>query len=490
MKWITDRYPSVVRPIRTVQFGEGNFLRAFIGDLWQSANNHGIPIGNIAVVKPRTAPEEEDPLAVFRKQQGIFTVLRRGRKDGKIVDEAHIIDCMPEFLYPDRDRDRVREIFCAPELRYIISNTTEAGITLMEEEPINTLAKSYPAKLTQLLYDRFTAFSGDHTRGLTILPMELMEQNGMTLRECVLTMANRWGLPDDFTAWIRDACVFVNTLVDRIVTGFPTDPAPIWDTLGYRDDAVTVCEPFFSLVLESKTENPALEMLQKAGLPVTITDNLVRYRERKVRILNGAHTGNVLCGILAGIPLVRTLVENVDCGSFLRQMVYHEILPHVPVDPRDPEGGRRFANDMLERFDNPHIDHRLLDISIESVEKWRVRILPSFRDAYCAAGKLPFCLTFSFAALLAFMTGTEQNGTIIGTRPNGTTYPIRDTHAPSFLTSCSLPSVEYVRQIAGNTELWREDMTTYPHFTETAAEMLCNIRQNPLAAIRKWRERA
>ena len=151
---------------------------------------------------------------------------------------------------------------------------------------------------------------------------------------------------------------------------------------------------------------------------------------------------------------------------------------------------RRFANDVLDRFDNPYIDHRLLDISIESVEKWRVRILPSFCDAFHATGKLPLRLTFSFAAFLAFMTGTEQNGTIAGTRPNGTTYPIRDIHAAPFLASCSLPAVEYVRQIAGMTELWREDLTAYPRFTETAAEMLSDIRRDPLAAIQKWRNRA
>ena len=490
MKSITELYPPIARPIRTVQFGEGNFLRAFIGELWQSANDHGIPIGNIAAVKPRVVPEGADPMAALRGQRGVYTVLCRGRRNGQIVEKARLIDCVPEFLYPDRDRARVREIFRAPELCYVVSNTTEAGIALTEEEPIDVLACSYPAKLTQLLYDRFVAFSGDPARGLTILPMELIEQNGTALRECVLTMANRWGLPDDFAVWVRNACVFVNTLVDRIVTGLPREPAPIWDALGYRDDAITVCEPFFSLVLEDKTGNPALESLRNAGLPVTITDDLARYRERKVRILNGAHTGNVPCGILAGIPIVRVLVEDPDCGAFLSDMLREEILPYVPIDPHDPDGVHRFANDVLDRFDNPYIDHRLLDISIESVEKWRVRILPSFCDAFHATGKLPLRLTFSFAALLAFMTGTEQNGTIAGTRPNGTTYPIRDIHAAPFLASCSLPAVEYVRQIAGMTELWREDMTTYPRFTETAAEMLSDIRRDPLAAIQKWRNRA
>lgn len=490
MKSIIDLHPPIARPIRTVQFGEGNFLRAFIGELWQSANDHGIPLGNIAVVKPRALPEGTDPLSVLRGQQGVYTVLHRGRKEGQIVDEAQIIDCVPEFLYPDRDRARVREIFCAPELSYVVSNTTEAGIALTEEDSIDVLAKSYPAKLTQLFYDRFLAFSGDPTRGLTILPMELIERNGTALRECVLSMADRWGLPDDFAAWIRKSCVFVNTLVDRIVTGLPMDPAPIWDALGYRDDAITVCEPFFSLVLEDKTGIPALEPLRNAGLPVTITDDLARYRERKVRILNGAHTGNVLCGILAGIPIVRELVQHPDCGAFLSDMLREEILPYVPVDPRDPDGVRRFAGDVLDRFDNPYIDHRLLDISIESVEKWRVRILPSFRDACHATGKLPLRLTFSFAALLAFMTGTAQNGTVTGSCPNGTTYPIRDTRAEPFLSYCCLPAAEYVRQIAQMTELWQEDLTAYPQFTETAAEMLCDIRRNPIEAIQKWRERA
>lgn len=139
MKSIIDLHPPIARPIRTVQFGEGNFLRAFIGELWQSANDHGIPLGNIAVVKPRALPEGTDPLSVLRGQQGVYTVLHRGRKEGQIVDEAQIIDCVPEFLYPDRDRARVREIFCAPELSYVVSNTTEAGIALTEEDSIDVL---------------------------------------------------------------------------------------------------------------------------------------------------------------------------------------------------------------------------------------------------------------------------------------------------------------------------------------------------------------
>lgn len=492
MRSIVEAHAPVIRPIRTVQFGEGNFLRAFVGDLWQSANDHGIPLGNIAVVKPRVSPETYDPLAKFRAQNGVYTVLRRGRMDGTVVDEAKIIDCVAEFLYPDRDRARVRELFRSPELFYVVSNTTEAGIALSAEDSIDTLAKSYPAKLTQLLYDRFTTFSGDPARGLTILPMELIEHNGTTLRECVLEMACYWELPAGFAAWIRKSCVFVNTLVDRIVTGKPHDHDMelIWHTLGYRDEAVAVCEPFFSLVLEDKAGVAVLKPLRDAGLSVTVTDDLTRYRERKVRILNGAHTGNVLCGILAGIPIVRDLVEHPDFGAFFADMLRYEILPYVPVDPADPDGVRRFADSVRDRFDNPYIDHRLLDISIESAEKWRVRILPSLHDAYRATGKLPLRLTFSFAALLAFLTGVETDGAVMGTRADGSTYPIRDTHAAEFLAICHLPAAEYVRRAVGMRELWGCDLAAYPCFVETVSEMLTDIRKDPVEAVRKWSVRS
>ena len=486
MRSIVEVHAPVARPIRTVQFGEGNFLRAFVGSLWQSANESGIPLGNIAVVKPRVSPVTEDPLAKFRTQSGVYTILRRGRMNGAVMDEAKIVDCMAEFLYPDRNRNRLREIFRAPALTYVVSNTTEAGIAISDEASVDRLANSYPAKLTQLLYDRFTAFSGDPARGLTILPMELIERNGTTLRECVLVMADRWQLPAAFSVWIQESCVFVNTLVDCIVTGSPNDMESIWRTLGYRDEAVTVCEPFFQMVLEDKTGIPSIEPLKNAELPVTFTNDLARYRERKVRILNGAHTGNVLCGILAGIPIVRDLVEHPDFGTFLADMLRYEILPYVPLDPADPDGVRRFAACVLDRFDNPFIDHRLLDISIESTEKWRVRILPSLRDAYHATGGLPVRLTFSFAALLAFLTGTETNGAVAGTRPDGSAYPIRDTHAAEFLTLCHLPAVEYVRSAAAMTELWGCDLTTCPGFVETTCEMLTDIRRDPVAAVRKW----
>lgn len=490
---IQEKHPPVQRPIRTIQFGEGNFLRAFIGDLWQHANNCGIPLGNIAVVKPRIPCDNEDPLAPYRRQGGVYTVLYRGKIEGRTVEEAHIIDCVSEFLYPDRDRERVRTIFRSPELRYVVSNTTEAGITLCpEQDDAESLAVSFPAKLTQLLYDRYTAFAGDRMRGLTILPMELIEENGSVLRECILTMAEQWRMPDGFTDWVRSSCVFVNTLADRIVTGKPA--APVLDMLGYRDEAVTVCEPFFSLVLASPLDLPSLVPLQNAGqhavLSVTLTKDLQLYRARKVRILNGAHTGTVLSGILAGISIVRDLVRHPVCGSFLKQMLTKEILPYVPVDPLDPDGAARFAAAVYDRFDNPYIDHRLLDISIESVEKWRVRILPSLRDYYTANGKLPVCLTFSYAALLAFLTGEKQNNAIVGKRPDGTEYPIQDTHAEMFLSICRLPEKEYVCHAAGYTEIWQENLTDYPGFTDMVSEMLCDIRRSTIEAIRKWGERA
>jgi tagaturonate reductase len=391
--------PKAPRPVKILQYGEGNFLRAFADYMVDVGNEKGVFDGGVQIVKPIPGGS----LDAFREQDCVYTVLLRGIRGGTRRTEMRKITCVSGALDAYGDYEAYAALARAPELRFVISNTTEAGIAYDgTDELALTPPRSYPGKLTKLLYERYLAFDGAADKGLIVLPVELIERNGAALRECCMRLSVRWGLPTAFTGWLNACNLFCNTLVDRIVTGYPKDEADALQAeLGYEDKLLVAGEPFALWVIESdRSETVRAEFpLDRAGLPVLFTGDYTPYRERKVRLLNGAHTAAVFAALSAGVPTVGEAMADPDLRAFLEGVLYGELSPMVPLPPEEV---RSFADSVLERFENPYIRHEWRSIALNSVSKFRVRVLPTIRETYARTGGLPKLLCFSFAAMVGY----------------------------------------------------------------------------------------
>ncbi len=481
MKTILDldiRKPQ--RPVRIVQFGEGNFLRAFVDYMIDIANEKTDFNGSIAIVKPISFGSLER----FERQNCLYTVILRGQENGQVVNTGRVITSVDRAVDGADTWDNLAALAACPTVRFVVSNTTEAGIVLDEADRMDGVPATYPGKLTKFLYERFTALGGTTESGVIILPVELIEDNGGKLKACVFRLAEIWDLPAAFTAWLKDACIFCSTLVDRIVTGYPAEEAAsLCEKLGYTDELLDVGEPFGLWVIESEKDIRAELPLEQAGMPAVFTDNQKPYRERKVRILNGAHTSSVLAAWLCGINIVRDMMNDPVCGTFVRRAVCEEIAPLVPLERSDVDA---FAKAVFERFENPFIDHALLAISLNSVSKWKSRVLPSLKDYLAANGKLPRLLTFSFAALLAFYSSADlREDALCARRADGTEYMIRDDRPvlEFFAAHSSLPAAQFADAAAGRADFWGEDLRLLPGFTDAVAADLEAIRRDAAAAV-------
>ncbi len=465
-------------PVKVVQFGEGNFLRAFVDYMIDIANEKGVFGGDIVIVKPISFGS----LDAFKEQNNLYTVVLRGKQNGEVINKSRVITSVSKALDCKDDYEEYMALARLDTLRFVVSNTTEAGIVLDESDGFDGLPRTYPGKLTKFLFERYTAFSGAKDKGLIILPVELIENNGGKLKECVLALAKIWKLPDAFADWIESSNVFCSTLVDRIVTGYPRGYADeVCKELGYEDKLVDIGEPFALWVIESKKDISGELPLNKIGLPVVFTDNQKPYRERKVRVLNGAHTSSVLAGYLYGIDIVRDCMNDKIMGRFIRRVVNEEIVPQVNL-PLDEV--RTFASSVFERFENPFIDHALLSISLNSVSKWKARVLPSFKDYYKNNGKLPRLITFSFAALLAFYSSNDlREDTLYAKRPNGDEYAVHDDKAVLEFFAQNTGKPDFVEKACRNADFWGEDLTRYNDFCKTVSYWYKKIRENTGAAL-------
>lgn len=470
------------RPIKVMQFGEGNFLRAFVDYMIDVANEAGVFDGSIAIVKPISFGS----LEMFNKQDNLYTVVLRGKENGQTVNDSRIVTSVSKVMDCKDDYEDYMGLAKLETLRFVVSNTTEAGIVLDKNDSMEGLPATYPGKLTKFLYERYTTFAGAMDKGLIILPVELIENNGGKLKECVLALCDCWELSAEFKNWVCEACVFCSTLVDRIVTGYPrNEVAAICEELGYQDNLVDVGEPFGLWVIESDKDISGELPLDKAGLPVVFTDNQKPYRERKVRVLNGAHTSSVLAGYLYGLDIVRDCMHDEIMGKFIRQVVMDEIVPQVPLPLEEVKD---FAASVFERFENPFIDHALLSISLNSVSKWKARVLPSFKDHYINKGELPRLITFSLAALFAFYSSEDlREGTLYAKRADGTSYEIHDdAHVLEFFAANSGKDAgEFVKSALSNEAFWGEDLTAYEGMEETVAKWLTMIKADAKDALQK-----
>lgn len=459
---IKEKAKRAERPIKAVQFGEGNFLRAFVDWMIDIANEKGAFDGSIAIVKPISFGS----LDSFKEQDNLYTVLLRGKENGKVVNDSRIITSVAKALDCEEDYNEYMSLAKLDTLRFVVSNTTEAGIVLDSNDTFQGLPNTYPGKLTKFLYKRYNAFSGAKDKGLIILPVELIDDNGGKLKECVLALSKIWNLPTEFLNWIEESNVFCSTLVDRIVTGYPRGYADkVCEELGYEDKLVDIGEPFALWVIESEKDISDELPLDKIGLPVVFTNNQKPYRERKVRVLNGAHTSSVLAAYLYGLDIVRDCMADDVMGKYIRKVVLEEIVPQVNLPIEEVKA---FANSVFERFENPFIDHALLSISLNSVSKWKARVLPSFKDYVKNNDKLPKLITFSFASLLAFYSSSDlRDDGLYAKRANGDEYIIHDDKTVLEFFADNIGKDTFIENACKNTAFWGEDLSEYKGFVNT-----------------------
>ncbi|MEM9143640.1 MAG: tagaturonate reductase [Bacteroidota bacterium] len=441
-------------PERILQFGEGNFLRAFADWMVHEMNQKTDFGAGVVVVQPIA----QGLVPLLNKQDGRYTLYLNGIKNGVAVSENQLIDCIQRGIDPYRDYGDFLRQGENPDLRFVFSNTTEAGIVYKEGDGVNDAPpSSFPAKLTALLHKRFQVFSGATDKGLIIVPCELIARNGDNLKKIVVQYAREWNLGDTFLDWVNTHIIFCNTLVDRIVPGYPKDKMDaITQELGYRDSLVVEGEQFHLWVIEGpktvQREFPATE----AGLNVIFTDNMEPYRTRKVRILNGAHTSLVPVGYLYGIDKVRESLENPVVGHFLKEVIFSEIIPTLDLPEEEL---KQFAHDVLDRFKNPYLEHALISISLNSISKFKTRVLPSLLEYIKRKQSLPDRLLFSLAALIVFYRGDRQGASI----------PLKDDASvlEFFKVQWAKDDVsQTVRNTLSNKAFWGEDLASYPGLQE------------------------
>ncbi|MDO5151988.1 MAG: tagaturonate reductase [Eubacteriales bacterium] len=464
-------------PEKVLQFGEGNFLRAFVNYWFDVSNEKAGWNGKCVLVQP-IAP---GLAKLINEQEGLYTLYLRGTENGQKVDRKRVISSVSRCLnpYEKADFDAMMEVAVSDDLEYVVSNTTEAGIVYdpacqLADEP----ASSFPGKLTQVLYKRWQAGKG----GLVILSCELIDNNGKELLKCVNQYVDQWELEAEFKAYVNEQCTFCSTLVDRIVPGRIRDAAEVArleEENGYTDPLTDVGEVFGVWNIEGPEWLGEKLPFQRAGVNCIVVPDVTPYKKRKVRILNGAHTGFVLGAYLGGYDIVRDCMFDDTIRGYMNKMLFDEILPILPLPKEDVES---FAAAVQDRFNNPFINHELMSISLNSTSKWRARNMPSFLEYVELKGQLPACLTMSFAAYIAFFSNDIQELTDAGLvcrRPKGNTYVCSDDRwALEFYYAHRNDSVEdLVHAVMTNEQMWGQDLTQVPGFEAATVGNLKKIRE-------------
>ncbi len=470
---------KVARPVRVVQFGEGNFLRGFVDYMIDIANEQGKFDGDVVLVKPI----EFGSLEMFRRQDCQYTVSLRGIVDGEAKVLNRQVTCVADAVCAYEEYEKYMGLAEIPTLRFVVSNTTEAGIVYDETDRFElTPPRTFPGKLTKFLYHRYEVFRGAQDKGLVMLPVELIDDNGIMLKKCVLQFIELWNLGADFRRWVEEACIFTSTLVDRIITGYPRDnEVQEWEKLGYEDHILVTGEPFALWVIESAKDISGELPLPDAGLPVIFTDDQKPYKQRKVRILNGAHTSFVLASYLCGNDYVKQSMDDPDICGFMMKTLFDEVIPTLTLPKKELED---FAQAVITRFNNPYVKHALLSISLNSVSKWRARCMPSFLKYVEQTGKLPAHLTFSLAALMAFYSGTQiRDNALIGHRC-GEEYKVMDDMAvlEFFRDHCEGRTEDFVKAFLGREDFFGQNLNEIAGFAQAVTDDLDDIKANGMRA--------
>lgn len=469
-------------PERILQIGEGNFLRAFADWMINSINANGSYQGSVVLCQPIVNGLADK----INAQEGIYHVAMRGIEDGQPVERIETITSVSRCINPYQDYEAFLQIARSEDLQVVISNTTEAGIAYDPNAKLTGgVPSSFPAKVTALLYERYQAFHGAQDRGLLFLPVELIDNNGAELKRIVLRHAQEWGLGQDFINWIETANHFTSTLVDRIVTGYPRENIAAYDEkLGYHDDLFDTCELFNLWVIEGDPAWKDILPLHKGAGNVIWTSDVTPYKKRKVRVLNGGHTSTVLAAYLAGHDTVLDFMNDPLFRGYLDDVLYQEVLPTLDL-PKDEL--LSFAMAVGDRFSNPYIRHKLLDISLNSCSKFNARCLPTLLAYHEQFGKLPEHMTFALAAFIRFYKVTETENGYAGHRKGGEAYPVRDDAGVLrfFCETWKSGDPAAVAHAAlANTAFWSgRDLTAVPGLEQAVASYLNQMETQDMREV-------
>ncbi|AGH72522.1 tagaturonate reductase [Edwardsiella piscicida] len=474
-------FPGRQHPDKVIQFGEGNFLRAFVDWQLDLLNEHTDLDAGIVVVRPI----DSDFPPSLNCQDGLYTTIVRGLNErGEAVSTSRVIRSVNRELNVYREFDAFLALARDPNIRFVFSNTTEAGISYAPQDRLSDAPpSSFPAKLTRLLYERFCHFDGAADKGWVLLPCELIDYNGEALRELVLRYAEQWDLPPAFTVWLTEHTTFCATLVDRIVTGYPRDEATsLCDALGYQDSFLDTAEYFYLFVIQGPqwlAQALRLDAYAAAQGPlnIRIVEDIRPYKERKVAILNGAHTALVPVAYLAGLDTVGQSMDDAQVAAFVEQTIAQEIIPQLDLPIEELNA---FSAAVIARFRNPYIQHQLLSIALNGMTKFRTRILPQLLSYRARQNAVPLRLSFALAALIAFYRGERD----------GLRYPLQDdAHWLAFyaagwqaVRAGEQTLEQLVSAVLAQSAHWGEDLNGVPGLTQQVSRALQAIEQQGMRA--------
>lgn len=450
-------------PEKAIQFGTGAFLRGFIEYFIDEANRQGHFNGRIVAVGSTGSGRDK----ILGKQDGLYTLAIRGIENGEARSEYLQISSLSRALAASTEWHQVLECAKNPELQFIFSNTTETGIRYDEtDSPGPAAPRSFPGKLTSLLHARARHFNYAPDAGVIVLPCELIENNGATLKAIVLQLAVLWKLEPEFTRWLEEAVPFCNTLVDRIVPGEPDGPSleEAWNDLGYSDELLTVCEVYRLFAIEATADVAKRITFAAADPNVIVADDIRPYRQRKLRLLNGTHTISVPAALLSDCVLVSEAVNDEHVGPFMQRVLFGELVPSTDVVAAED-----FARQVLDRFSNPYIKHALIDITLQQTLKMRVRVVPAILDYAKRTGHAPAALALGFAAYLIYVRDAEA------LRADDEAGKVRALVA-------GLDLEQGVARACAARQLWGADLSAVPGFVERVTECAQGIAANGMRA--------
>ena len=458
-------FPGPVYPEKIIQFGEGNFLRAFVDWIIDILNEKTDFNSGVTIVRPIDTHQPS-----INEQDGLYTTIIRGiNEQGETIATPRIIYSVNQEILIYKQYQQFLKSAENPDLEFIFSNTTEAGISSNNNDKLtDTPPSSFPAKLTVFLHHRFQFFKGEKNRGLIIIPCELIDYNGDKLKELILKYAKLWQLNDDFITWINEHNTFCSTLVDRIVTGYPKGEAlQIANDLGYQDRFLDTGEYFHLFVIQGPNWLKQKLKLDQVDLNILVVEDIKPYKERKVGILNGAHTAMVPVAYLSGLRTVGESMNDPQIATFIKNLLNQEVIPTLSLDKQELE---KFADEVLKRFKNPFIKHELMSISLNSLTKFKTRLLPQLLTYSQKFKKPPTYISFSLAALIAFYQGEYQDQAIELTDDAHLLDKFKQWQ-PLYKNDCKT----LVTNILGLSEHWDRNLNEIVGLTELVTEYLEKI---------------
>ncbi len=462
-------------PEKVLQFGTGVLLRALPDYFIDKANKQGIFNGRVVIVKTTSSDS-----SAFDKQDGLYTICVRGVENGKTVEENIVNASVSRVLSANTEWKRILECAHNPEIKIIISNTTEVGIQLTDDNINDDPPTSFPGKLLAFLLERFKAFNGSASSGMVIVPTELITDNGSKLKGIVLELAHRNNLDFKFIEWLENHNIFCNSLVDRIVPGKPDseEMMKLESQLGYKDDLLTMSEVFRLWAIEGNEKVKGVLSFCKVDEGIIITPDITLFKELKLRLLNGTHTFNCGTAFLAEFNITREAVTDPAYGAFTKNLMHTEIAKAIPFEI-DAKVKEDFANKVFERFCNPFINHQWISITVQYTSKMKMRNVPLLQHHYELFGSPPMYMATGFAGFLLFMKANKKEESKYFGERNGVEYEIKDDSAEYFYHAWKgKSSGDLAKEVMQDKELWGTDLTLLPGLLSSVQEQLEEMMNN------------